>query len=149
MCAFFQLLRELTPLSEAFIAALFNLCVSLHINHYLSKSPRPDLIFYHYYKVSPSTWANLLLLRRPLAKVFFFTLWAKRKELIMLFWPILDHFWCSVVTLIIWREKIQRNWKRKNWKNTKISKIQSTKKDKKDKKIKKKYKNKKNIIKKN
>ena len=23
-----------------------------------------------------------------------------QKKLIMLFWPILDHFWCSVVTLV-------------------------------------------------
>ena len=35
---------------------------------------------------------------QPLAEAFF-ALWAK-KELIMLFWPILGHFWCPIVTLV-------------------------------------------------
>ena len=34
----------------------------------------------------------------PLPEAFF-ALWAK-KVLIMLFWPILGHFWCSVLTLL-------------------------------------------------
>ena len=38
---------------------------------------------------------------RPSAEVFF-VLWAK-KELIMLFWPILGNSWCSVVTLVTLR----------------------------------------------
>ena len=30
----------------------------------------------------------------------FFALWAKKKELIMLFWPYFGNFWCPVVTVV-------------------------------------------------
>ena len=69
------------------------------------------MTYFYNEREDTARYAGLLRGLWPLAKAFFGP--SGKKGLIMLFWPILGHFWCTVLTLETLSSNLKEGFKKK------------------------------------